>query len=160
MPEPNVQKPTTEKKNWDDMTEAEKKAERARLAKLEREAEAADPNFDKSVDKAVQTMKRMFRNEKWFSVTLFQINRSMAAEGMQKLADRECGINGYNFIVPRGVPVKLPESLVRVLYNAGEITGYQMVEWGLLTPEAVAHDEALSEAEAKRLAELGGIQES
>lgn len=158
MADTQVQLPKDTAPKWDDMTAEQQRAEKARLLKLEKEAETPDRSFDTQSDQQMRSMKMIFQKQAWHTVQLFQINGAMKAEGITALPDRECGINGHNFIVPRGRPVKIPEGLIRVLYNAGEIDGYVMINLGLMTVEEVVRDQNLSKVEAEHLAQLGKVQ--
>lgn len=129
-----------------------------RLAEAEKAADRPDPEFDRFVDaKLVAQMKRVFGKQKRYPITLFQITGAMKAAGEKELPPRECGINGYNFVVPRGVPLMLPEGLINLLYQAGELNAMTMVQHGLLTMEQAARDMKISEEDAKKLANLGKI---
>lgn len=154
MNDPKIQRPT--KKEWDEMTPEEQAAERQRLVEAELAAERPDPDFEKFVDKnLVGKMKNLFKNQKVYPIMLFQITPAMKAEGQKELPPRECGINGYNFVVPRGVPVMVPESLAHILHQCGEINDMQMVQMGLLSMEQAMANLKLSREEAERLANLG-----
>jgi hypothetical protein len=153
-----VQKPV--RKSWDDMNEEERAQEFKRLQDAEKVATTPDPAFDKSTDQLIRQMARLFGSEQRHPVMLFQVNSSQKAAGQRELPPRECGINGHNFVVPRGIPLELPESLVRILHEAGELNDMQMFQLGLMDMDTIKQRMKLSQAQAQHLATLGQVMEN
>lgn len=141
------------------MNEQEKAQEFQRLHDAEKAATAADPAFDKSADQLIRQMGRLFGQEKRHLVMLFQVNSSQKAAGQRELPPRECGINGHNFVVPRGIPLELPESLIRILHEAGELNDMQMFQLELMDMATIQQRMKLSKAQADHLATLGQVME-
>lgn len=157
----NVKKPKAADFDWDNATEEERRAENRRL----QEAEAAgadtfrDPAFDRLADGWLGKAAIMFKQQARYLIQLSQVTPQQEAAGQKPLPDRECGVNGYNFVVPRGVPVDMPESLVWVLYEAGEITPLVMHQHKLITKEQLMDKMRITKSEADKLAKRGKVLE-
>lgn len=145
------------KKSWDEMDETERRAEFARMKEAEALADRPDPTFDREVDGLVKKMEKIFKGQKRYMIMLPQVTAAQKAAGMGDMPPRECGVNGYNFIVPRNVPVEVPETLIRILYEAGEVGDMMMFQYGLITKEELMKKRKITMQEANKLAELGGV---
>lgn len=141
-------------KDWDDMTEAEQAAARAKAASALADASKPNPTADRDMDRAIGNMKAVFGEQKRVKIMLHQITPAQKATGAVELPKMVVGINGYNFVLPRAVPLDVPVDLARVVYQAGEIHPHTMVQLGLMTIEEMQHDLNMAEADAQRLADL------
>lgn len=127
-------------KEWDDMTPEEQAKARAEAQRIISEANKPDPSKDREIDRVLNQMKQVFGSQKRHPIVLYQINGAMKAAGHKDLPPVTLGINGYNFIIPRAVPVELPEDAIRVLYHAGEVMPQTMLALGLMSIDEVSAD--------------------
>jgi hypothetical protein len=149
----------TAQKEWDDMTAEEQAAERAKAQKEIASANKPDPTKDREIDRVLGHMKKVFGEQKRHPIILYQINGAMKAAGHKDLTPVQLGINGYNFVIPRGVPVQLPEDAIKILYQSGEITPQTMLTLGLASQDELMADlNAANEIAAQIQAKLAPME--